>query len=258
VSAGGPDLFVVCKNCGSEVSPYITECPYCGNRLRKRAPKIDREGRVSEKRRRRPATPSLPRLRPGEIPGIRPETRPYVTIALVLAGIVGSLLWRTGLIGLQHLIVFKFPGQPFFTAHPWRLVSASFTYNNLGYAFACLGTVALFGWLIEQRHGPLAVLVIFGIGAVGGLALTAAVYPFPIALGGNGGALALLCAWIVPDLLALRRGEEIEGDVIGAVVIGVVVALMPLAAPAAAWAAGGVGAAVGFAIGLPLARLDPA
>jgi len=35
-----PDLFVVCKKCGSEVSPYITECPYCGNRLRKRAPKI--------------------------------------------------------------------------------------------------------------------------------------------------------------------------------------------------------------------------
>ena len=26
----GADLFVVCKQCGSEVSPYITECPYCG------------------------------------------------------------------------------------------------------------------------------------------------------------------------------------------------------------------------------------
>ena len=41
--AGAPDLFVVCKNCGSEVSPYITECPYCGTRLRKRAPKIERD-----------------------------------------------------------------------------------------------------------------------------------------------------------------------------------------------------------------------
>ena len=29
----GADLFVVCKHCGSEVSPYVTECPYCGNRL---------------------------------------------------------------------------------------------------------------------------------------------------------------------------------------------------------------------------------
>jgi rRNA maturation endonuclease Nob1 len=44
--ASSPDLFVVCKNCGSEVSPYITECPYCGTRLRKRAPKIERDGTV--------------------------------------------------------------------------------------------------------------------------------------------------------------------------------------------------------------------
>ena len=39
-----PELSVVCRNCGSEVSPYVTECPYCGQRLRKRAPKLQREG----------------------------------------------------------------------------------------------------------------------------------------------------------------------------------------------------------------------
>src|SRR5438445_11493805 len=94
MSTGGPDLFVVCKSCGSEVSPYITECPYCGNRLRKRAPKIDRDGRVTEKRRRRPPTPSLPRLRSGEIPGIRPDSQPFATIAIVGTGLVGGLLWR--------------------------------------------------------------------------------------------------------------------------------------------------------------------
>ena len=54
VSTGGPDLFVICKSCGSEVSPYITECPYCGNRLRKRAPKLDRDQRVAEKKTKRP------------------------------------------------------------------------------------------------------------------------------------------------------------------------------------------------------------
>ena len=86
----GPDLFVICKSCGAEVSPYITECPYCGNRLRKRAPKLDREGRVTERRRlRRPPSPTLPRLRRGEIPGVRPESRPYTTWALVAAGIAG-------------------------------------------------------------------------------------------------------------------------------------------------------------------------
>ena len=70
MSTGGPDLFVICKNCQSEVSPYITECPYCGSRLRKRAPKLDREGRPTERKRRSPV-PSLPPLRRGEIPGIR-------------------------------------------------------------------------------------------------------------------------------------------------------------------------------------------
>ena len=41
--SSAPDLFVVCKQCGSEVSPYITECPYCGHRLRRRAPDLPRE-----------------------------------------------------------------------------------------------------------------------------------------------------------------------------------------------------------------------
>src|SRR3979411_2124994 len=99
--SSGADLFVVCKQCGSEVSPYITECPYCGSRLRKRAPKLDREGRVRERKRRSPS-PSLPRLRPGEIPGIRPEAHPYATIALVLAGLAGTLLWRAALVGSTH------------------------------------------------------------------------------------------------------------------------------------------------------------
>ncbi|KAA0269287.1 MAG: zinc-ribbon domain-containing protein, partial [Acidobacteria bacterium] len=39
-----PELSVVCRSCGSEVSPYVTECPYCGHRLRKRAPRLEREG----------------------------------------------------------------------------------------------------------------------------------------------------------------------------------------------------------------------
>ena len=58
-----PDLFVICKSCSSEVSPYITECPYCGARLRKRAPKIERSGAVKRPRGAK-AAPQLPRLRP--------------------------------------------------------------------------------------------------------------------------------------------------------------------------------------------------
>jgi len=250
VSTGGPDLFVICKSCGSEVSPYITECPYCGNRLRKRAPKIDRDGRVSEKRRRRPPTPSLPRLRSDEIPGIRPDSRPYATMILVVLGLVGCLLWRTTLVDLPQLAIIGKPGS-----HWWRLFTAAFTYDNTGYAFATLVAIALYGWLIERRHGPFAVLILFLVGGVGGLAATAAFYAAPVALGGNGAALALLCAWVTADLLSLRAGEEIEGDLLGTAVIAVVVALMPLVVRDASWIADGVGVIVGFAIGLPLARL---
>ena len=56
------ELSVICKNCGSEVSPYVTECPYCGARLRKRAPKLERRGDGLEPKpapaRRRPLIPA--------------------------------------------------------------------------------------------------------------------------------------------------------------------------------------------------------
>ena len=250
MSTGGPDLFVICKSCGSEVSPYITECPYCGNRLRKRAPKLDREGRVSDKtRRRRPPAPGLSRLRRGEIPGIRGETRPYATLALVVAGLVGCVLWRTTL-GSQHLVVI--------VGHDdwWRLLSAPFIYDNTGYAFATLLAVGLFGWLIERRHGPAAAIALFAIGAVGGTAATVALGSYIVVMGANGGALALLIAWAVPDLLSLREGEEIEGDLIGAAVIAGVVALMPLVVPEASWISDGVGVLGGLLVGLGLARVS--
>jgi membrane associated rhomboid family serine protease len=250
VSTGGPDLFVICKSCGSEVSPYITECPYCGNRLRKRAPKLDRDGRVTEKRRRRPPTPALPRLRSGEIPGIRPESRPYAMIALVALGLVGCLLWRTSLVNLDQLAIVGKPGT-----HWWRVVTAPFTYDNTGYAFVTLATIALYGWLLERRHGPVPVIALFVVGGVGGTAATAVLYADPVVLGANGAALALLIAWAIPDLLTLRAGEDIEGDLIGTAVIAAVVALMPLAVKDASWIADGVGVLAGLGIGLPLARV---
>lgn len=250
MSTGGPDLFVICKSCGSEVSPYITECPYCGNRLRKRAPKLDRDGRVAEKRARRTPPPLLTRLRRDEIPGIRPDGRPYATIGLIVLGLVGTLLWRTGLGASNELEVFGNPG-----AHWWRVFTAAFTYNNTGYALITLGAIGLFGWLLERRHGAAAVLGLFLVGGVGGLAATAAAYSVPVVLGANGAALALVLAWATPELLALRAGEDIDADLIGATAIAIAVALMPLAVPQASWVADGVGVVAGLLVGLPLARL---
>jgi membrane associated rhomboid family serine protease len=250
MSTGNPDLFVICRSCGSEVSPYITECPYCGNRLRKRAPKLDRLGRVTEKRRRRTPAPALPRLRRGEIPGIRGESRPYASCALVLLGMAGYLVWRTAQVNINQVAITERPGS-----HWWRLITAPFVYDNLGYAFVGLGAIAVYGWLLERRHGPLPVLALFAIGGVGGTAATAAAYTEPVALGGNGAALALLIAWAIPDLLTLRRREDIDGDLLGTALIAVVVALMPLvvADPAPSWISDGVGVLGGLAIGLPLA-----
>jgi membrane associated rhomboid family serine protease len=255
VSTGGPDLFVICKSCGSEVSPYITECPYCGNRLRKRAPKLDREGRVAERKRRRRPPSVLPRLRRDEIPGIRPDSRPYGTIVLVAAGAVGALIWKTSAVSLDQVVVI---GQPD-AHHWWRLLSAPFIYGTPGYAFIVLVPVMLFGWLLERRHGVLPVVALFLVGGVGGTTAAAAAAPdaTTVVMGANGAALALICAWALPDVLALRDGEDVEGDMLGALAIAIVVALTPLAVAQASWISDGVGIVGGLALGLPLARIQP-
>jgi membrane associated rhomboid family serine protease len=184
------------------------------------------------------------------MPGIRGETRPYATISLVLLGIVGCLLWRTGAVPLTDLKVIGKPGSD-----AWRLVTAAFTYDNTGFAIVSLGAIGLYGWLLERRHGPAPVVVLFIAGGIGGVAATAAVYSLPIVLGANGAALALIAAWALPDLLALRAGEEIEGDLLGTAMIALAVALMPLAVPDASWVADAVGVMLGLALGFPLAFL---
>ncbi|HET9074639.1 MAG TPA: rhomboid family intramembrane serine protease [Solirubrobacteraceae bacterium] len=255
MASGGPDLFVICKHCGAEVSPYITECPYCGNRIQKRAPKLDRHGRIAERRLRRPPSPTLPRLRRGEIPGIRHDSHPYATIILVALGFIGTLLWRTGLINVDQLVAYGH-----LNPHWWRIFSAPFVYASTGYAVLALAVTAIYGILLERRHGMLLTVTLFMVGAVAGVgvAVTLSGNPFHVVMGANGGALALLTAWAMPDLIAWRRREDFDGDLIGTAVLAAVIALLPLVAPEAAWVADGVGIAAGILIGYPLARLHPA
>jgi membrane associated rhomboid family serine protease len=245
-----PDLYVVCKNCGNEVSPYITECPYCGTRLRKRAPKIERDGTVAEPRKaRRRTVPRLSRFRAGEIPGIRGDiaTRPYATIVLVVLSLFG------------YLLLFPVNAVDVAVDGPidgewWRVATSPFLYANIWYELATVTAIGVFGWLVERRHGPLAVLGIFALCGIGGIALTAAIDPTPFAIGGNGAALGLLCAWVVPDLVARSRGDEYEGDLLGTAVFAVVLLLMPVATTQASAIAGFAGGAAGMALGLLLAR----
>src|SRR4051794_10199678 len=146
----GPDLFVVCKNCGAEVSPYITECPYCGTRLRKRAPKIERDGTISEpKPSRRSQRARPPRAaRELRVPGVRAPAwgaKPWATVVVVAAslGMWIALTW----VNSFDLITINPSIQPF------KLASAAFVYDNFWYELATVFTIGLYGWRLERRHG---------------------------------------------------------------------------------------------------------
>jgi membrane associated rhomboid family serine protease len=252
--ASGPELFVVCKNCRSQVSPYITECPYCGQRLRKRAPKIERDKgpKKAERRRRTPPRPSLGPLRTGEIPGIRGDelARPVATITLVVIG----CLWWLAVIPLRDEEI-SFVVSPL-GGEWWSVLTAPFVHLSGWYQFAGLGAVGLFGWLLERKHGPLPVILIWLLAASGGMAIVKAVDPIPLAMGATGGALGLLCAWAVPILLRRRRDGDSDDDVdmLGAGVIFLLLALMPLAREEISAIATMAGIVIGSLCGLLLYR----
>jgi Rhomboid family len=260
----GADLFVVCKQCGSEVSPYITECPYCGHRLRRRAPKLPKAGAPTRSPRTRSRLRRLlaPRpLRRGI--GLRRRrvtagwslsvTRPYATIALVAASCALWIVWhaeplayvKTAIIGPLH-------------GDWWKLFTSQFAYKDGLYAFVTLLTIAIFGWLIEQRHGFTMVLALFLAGGVTGALVATAVYPLPFVSGGNGAALALLAAWAAADLDAARRRSHYEGDLLGTAAIAALLLAMPWAREEGSWLAGLSGGAVGLLVGLGLQRMREA
>lgn len=250
-----PDLFVVCKNCSAEVSPYITECPYCGQRVRKRAPKIEKEGGGPAPPRRRFRAPSLPKLRRDEIPGIAVETRPYATMAVVALSMITIVALSAGaLVVVEEGGLVGPPGEEW-----WRLFTTPFVYGDasalqttsLGYAFIALLAVGLFGLQLERRFGPATLVAIFLLcGAAGGVAAVATgLYP---AVGANGAALGMLCAWLVEDRLATGRGEDRGSDLLGAGVFAVVLLLLPLTDTNASVAATAGGALAGLVLGLGL------
>jgi hypothetical protein len=248
----GADLFVVCKKCGSEVSPYITECPYCGHRLRRRAPKLPRDlgtprGGIFRR-------PSLGRLRSGEIAGVRIDTRPYATLALVVGGCGVWIATQGGYLSVGRLVVVG----PLY-GDWWRLLTSQFVYGS-GFSsgmcmFATLFAVAIFGGLLERRHGPLVVLALFFAAGVAGALAAEAVYPVAVVTGANAGALALLAAWAAPNLVAARAGDYYEADLLGTAAIAAVLLALPFARPELSWLAGVTGAALGLTLGLGFSRV---
>ena len=246
------ELSVICKNCGSEVSPYVTECPYCGTRLRKRAPKLERRGdglEAQQPRRRRPHLPR--RAKSGEPRAFRP----YATLAAILGPAI-------------LLLIQKLSGDPLATFGGlivpleqdwWRLFTAPFAYVDVGYLFVVALALAIFATGIERRLGtaPTAVLLI-ACGALGMLAAGAvadARGDLAVIAGGNGIALGAVAAWF-----ALRRAEargaiEEEYDTIGIAVAAVVLLALPLFVDSADLVAGLVGGVVGGLAGVAASAL---
>ena len=249
-----PELFVVCKNCGSEVSPYVTECPYCGQRVRKRAPKIDRSGRGAEPKRKRRA--KLPRLRAEEIAGIAPDTRPYATFALITISLLVTIVTASGDVSLLDVGAIVAPIDD----DVWRWFAAPFIHDSLGYQFVALLAVGIFGTLIERRFGPLSAVAVFVLAGAAGAAVAVNLEVPPLlddralylVLGANGAALGLLFAWLVDDRLAVRRGEIRDNDMIGVYVVAVVLVLLSLAVLEANIGAAAGGAVAGALLGLVL------
>ncbi|HEU4393770.1 MAG TPA: rhomboid family intramembrane serine protease [Solirubrobacterales bacterium] len=249
------ELSVICKNCGSEVSPYVTECPYCGTRLRKRAPKLERRGDALEPqhpRRRRPRLRRRPRTG-----GARPF-RPYVTLAVILGSALLLLVYEASgdaLVSFGGLVV---PLEDDW----WRYLTAPFAYGDVGYLFVVALGLAIFATGIERRLGsvPTAVLLL-ACGSLGMLAAAAvadARGDLAVIAGGNGMALGAVAAWFTLRRAEARGAIDEEYDVVGVAVAAAVLLALPLFVPSADFFGGLVGGAVGALAGLAASALRPA
>lgn len=246
------ELSVVCKNCGSEVSPYVTECPYCGARLRKRAPKLERHGdsfEAKQPRRRRRDAKRPRRRRPRLSISDDFTTRPYATGGLIGVSAVMVVIYSsTNLLFTDLGAIFGSVDSEY-----WRYVTASFVYVDTGYLFVVALALAIFGRGLERRLGSWpTLLLLLACGTLGMIAadgLDSALDDIPFAAGGNGIALGALAAWFV-----LRRAEADSGgedyDVIGVAVAAAVLLALPLFEDTANVFTGLAGGLVGLLAGL--------
>jgi membrane associated rhomboid family serine protease len=249
-----PELSVVCRTCGEEVSPYVTECPYCGTRLRKRAPKLELRGDEITPRETRRSRRRAARAQRAE----RLEARPYAVIAaIVIPAILLLVRVASPAIDSHDLGAIVGPVQ----GEWWRYLTAPFIYPDIGYLFVASVGIAIFGSEVERRLGLIpTVVLILACGGLGMLAADGIETAFAgsndilLAAGGNGIALGLLAAWAVMRAAEVRANPDEDVELIGAAVAAAVLILLPLVDDYANVFAGLAGALVGAGCGLAAAR----
>ena len=245
-----PELSVVCKSCGAEVSPYVTECPYCGKRLRKRAPKLERHGDELHARERRRRTPKA--RRPARRSLALEAGRPYATIVAILVPALALVVERASGLTVLDLGAIASPvGE-----QSWHYLAAPLVYDDLGYLFVCAVALGIFMPPVEGRLGPVPALILaLACGALGMLAAVgvddALGDGIAVAAGGNGLTLGVLACWIVLADAERRADPAVEWDRIAVAVAAAVLLALPLvedfADPWAGLAGGLVGGVCGFA-----------
>jgi membrane associated rhomboid family serine protease len=249
------ELSVICKNCGSEVSPYVTECPYCGARLRKRAPKLERRGDALEaqepRRRRRRIT------RSGRPSFAISAERPYATIAVILASAILLIVQKATGYALGSFGGVVVP----FEEDWWRYFAAPFAYLDVGFLFVVSLALAIFSTGVERRLGTVrTAILLIACGSLGTVAAAAVADPDSVTViaGGNGMALGALAAWFVIRRAEVRGEIGEDFDLIGVAVAAVVLIVLPLFAPTADYVAGFAGGVVGALAGLAVTALHRA
>lgn len=253
------ELRVVCKSCGAEVSPYVTECPYCGARVRKRAPDLERggdggfEAKQSKRDKRREAKA---RKKAERTPRVRvASARPWASIALVLipaAAMLARIATGGGLDTFGGMVV---PIE----SEWWRAITAPFAYVSVGYLFAVGLAIALFAPSLERRFGTVSTFVLLvACGALGTLAASAIADQrdiFTVIAGGNGIALGAIAAWFAVNRAeAKREGEWV--DLAGVLIAMAVILLLPVVVPTADFWSGLVGGLVGLLAGFTATRFS--
>ena len=231
----------------------MTECPYCGTRLRKRAPKLELRGdelapQESRRSRRRQA-----RAQRAE----RLGERPYAVMAAILIPAI-LLLVRVASPALNAFDLGAIVGPV--QDDWWRYLAAPFVYPDIGYLFVASVGIAIFGTAVEQRLGMIpTVVLIIACGSLGMLAADGVETAFAssndvlLAAGGNGIALGLLTAWGVMRAAEVRAHPDEDVELIGAAVAAAVLILLPLVDDYANVFAGLAGALVGSGCGLAAA-----